>query len=73
MPRWPTAAACVALIAGWLSAWPVAAASLSDVKERGWLRVCAHPAALPFSSQDRSQPGFQLEIADRSRRSSASR
>ena len=64
MSRWPTAAACVALIAAWLSGCPVDAASLADVKERGWLRVCAHPDALPFSSQDRSQPGFQLEIAD---------
>ena len=40
------------------------AASLVEVKERGWLRVCAHPAALPFSSQDCAQPGFQLEIAE---------
>jgi len=40
------------------------AASLSDIKGRGWIRVCAHPDALPFSSQDRAQPGFQLEIAD---------
>jgi polar amino acid transport system substrate-binding protein len=59
----PTALACAALLAA--SPWaPADAASLAAIKERGWLRVCAHPDALPFSSQDRSQPGFQLEIAD---------
>ena len=59
-----SAAACVAVITAWLLPLEVDAASLAEVKERGWLRVCAHPAALPFSSQDRAQPGFQLEIAD---------
>lgn len=39
-------------------------ASLVSVRERGVLTVCAHPDALPFSSQDRIQPGFQLELAD---------
>ena len=58
------AAACVALLTVWLAALEVDAASLSAIKERGWLRVCAHPDALPFSSQDRTQPGFQLEIAE---------
>jgi polar amino acid transport system substrate-binding protein len=42
----------------------VDAASLASIRERGWLRVCAHPDALPFSSQDRNQPGIQLEIAE---------
>ena len=62
--RWRRALACSALIVTWL--WPpvLDAASLAAIKERGWIRVCAHPDALPFSSQDRSQPGFQLEIAD---------
>jgi len=59
-----SAAACVAVITAWLLPLEVDAASLAEVKERGWLRVCAHPAALPFSSQDRAQPGFQLEIAE---------
>lgn len=58
-----SAAAGVALLAACLLPLEVGAASLVDVKSRGWLRVCAHPDALPFSSQDRSQPGFQLEIA----------
>ena len=39
-------------------------ASLAVIRERGSLHVCAHPDALPFSSQDRVQPGLQLEIAD---------
>ena len=40
------------------------AAALAAVQERGWIRVCAHPDALPFSSQDAGQPGIQLEIGD---------
>src|SRR5919109_3536082 len=40
------------------------AASLSAVLERRTFNVCAHPNALPYSSEDRSTPGFQLEIAD---------
>jgi polar amino acid transport system substrate-binding protein len=59
-----SAVMCVVLVTVWLAALEVDAASLVAVKERGWLRVCAHPEALPFSSQDRSQPGFQLEIAE---------
>src|SRR5215510_3573782 len=38
------------------------AASLAAIRESGWLHVCAHPDALPFSSQDPSSPGLQLEI-----------
>jgi polar amino acid transport system substrate-binding protein len=40
------------------------AASLVGVRERGTFDVCAHPDALPYSSRDRSTPGFQLEIAE---------
>jgi polar amino acid transport system substrate-binding protein len=43
---------------------PIQGAPLAEIRERGTLRVCAHPDALPFSSQDRTQPGFQLEIAE---------
>jgi polar amino acid transport system substrate-binding protein len=57
-------ALAVGSLAVCLLALPVEAASLADVQERGWIRVCAHPDALPFSSQDRAQPGLQLEIAD---------
>jgi polar amino acid transport system substrate-binding protein len=43
---------------------PSGAGSLEDVLARKTLHVCAHPDALPFSSQDRTQPGFQLELAE---------
>jgi polar amino acid transport system substrate-binding protein len=42
----------------------VDAASLADIRERGIFSVCAHPDALPYSSQDRVRPGFQLELAE---------
>ena len=44
------------------------AASLATVRERGVFAVCAHPDALPYSSQERTLPGFQLEIAEASYR-----
>lgn len=50
------------LVAG--STAPVDAAALTVVRERGILAVCAHPDALPYSSQDRVLPGFQLELAE---------
>src|SRR5438105_13984883 len=59
--RMTAAVLAVALVAGALSA---DAASLAVVRERGTLGVCAHPDALPYSSQDRSTPGFQLELAE---------
>jgi len=40
------------------------AAPLSVVRERGVFGVCAHPDALPYSSQERALPGFQIEIAE---------
>jgi len=49
--------ACLIAVDAW-------ATSLAEIQRRGWIRVCAHSDALPFSSQDSSQPGFQLEIAD---------
>jgi polar amino acid transport system substrate-binding protein len=54
-------AAVVALMAATLAA---DAAPLEAVKERGTFGICAHPDALPYSSQDRTTPGFQLEIAE---------
>ena len=56
-------AASIALLVSCLLAAGVQAASFASIRDRGWLRVCAHPDALPFSSQNGSQPGFQLEIA----------
>src|SRR5262245_38538952 len=40
------------------------AASLEDVRERGMFAVCAHPDALPYSSQERAVPGFQIELGE---------
>ena len=55
----------VLVVAAVLLGAPAAdAASLSAVKERGAFVVCAHPDALPYSSQERVLPGFQIEIAD---------
>lgn len=56
---------------GWIVAFALAsviasadAAPLESVRERGMFGVCAHPDALPYSSQDRTTPGFQIEIAE---------
>ena len=54
-------AGVVALVAATLSA---DAAPLEAVRDRGTFGICAHPDALPYSSQDRTTPGFQLEIAE---------
>ena len=58
--------AFVVAMAAMLAAGAVSAdaASLATVRERGTFGVCAHPDALPYSSQDRTLPGFQLEIAE---------
>jgi len=40
------------------------AAPLEAVRERGTFGICAHPDALPYSSQERTTPGFQIEIAE---------
>ena len=39
------------------------ARTLSEVKARGVLALCANPNALPYSSDDPDRPGFQVEIA----------
>jgi len=36
---------------------------LAAVKERGFLRVCADPSNLPYSSNDPATPGFEVELA----------
>jgi polar amino acid transport system substrate-binding protein len=53
-----------ALLASCLAPPRADASTLASVQERGWIRVCAHPDALPFSSQEPSQPGIQLEIGE---------
>ena len=54
--------AMVVLAASFAAVAPADAASLAAVRERGIFGVCAHPDALPYSSQDPSMPGFQLEL-----------
>lgn len=39
------------------------AETLAEIKRRGFFEACAHPDALPFSSQNSIPPGFQLDIA----------
>ena len=36
---------------------------LEAVRVRGYLRVCADPANLPYSSNDTATPGFEVELA----------
>ena len=54
----------VALVAG--SPQLADAATLEQVKQRGALRLCANPSALPYSnnSPQAGPPGFQLELAE---------
>jgi len=63
MTSWRIATAGVALVL--LAQVPSAdAASLADVRERGTFAVCAHPDAMPYSSQERALPGFQIELGE---------
>ena len=36
---------------------------LEAIRQRGYLRICADPANLPFSSNDSGTPGFEVELA----------
>ena len=36
---------------------------IDAVKQRGYLRVCADPSNLPYSSNDPATPGFEVELA----------
>ena len=36
---------------------------LESVRQRGYLRICADPSNLPYSSDDSSTPGFEVELA----------
>lgn len=38
------------------------AESLGEITRRGYLEACAHPDALPYSKQNASPQGFQLDI-----------
>jgi polar amino acid transport system substrate-binding protein len=39
------------------------AETLAEIKRRQYFEVCAHPDALPYSSQNGSPQGFQLDLA----------
>ena len=36
---------------------------LESVRQRGYLRICADPSNLPYSSDNSTTPGFELELA----------
>lgn len=36
---------------------------LGTIRQQGYLRVCADPANLPYSSADAATPGFEVELA----------
>src|SRR4029434_3203642 len=36
---------------------------LEALRERGYVRVCADPSNLPFSSTEATTPGFEVELA----------
>jgi ABC-type amino acid transport substrate-binding protein len=36
---------------------------LDTIRQQGYLRICADPANLPFSSTDPATPGFEVELA----------
>lgn len=52
----------VTLLASIGSPLVVAAETLAEIKRRNYLEVCAHPDALPYSSQNSNPPGFQLDL-----------
>ena len=39
------------------------AETLAEIKRRGFFEACAHPDALPYSSQNSNPQGFQLDLA----------
>jgi polar amino acid transport system substrate-binding protein len=65
-PRALRIAIALAVLVTWTPAAPprLDAATLAGVRERGAFNVCAHPDALPYSSQGQPLPGFQLELAE---------
>src|SRR5215467_8321609 len=36
---------------------------LEALRQRGYVRVCADPANLPFASTEATTPGFEVELA----------
>jgi polar amino acid transport system substrate-binding protein len=56
---------CLMLLALTLYAGAVLAQSegLAALRQQGYVRVCADPANLPFTSNDAATPGFEVELA----------
>jgi ABC-type amino acid transport substrate-binding protein len=56
---------CLMLLALTLYAGAVLAQSegLTGLRQQGYVRVCADPANLPFTSNDAATPGFEVELA----------
>jgi ABC-type amino acid transport substrate-binding protein len=58
-----TALALAAFLVGAAGAEAFDHVGLAAVKQRGYLKVCADPANLPYSSADAATPGFEVELA----------
>jgi len=61
----PLRHACLLLglvLAGFPGPFPAAARTLSVIKEKGTIGLCAHPNSLPFASKAGQPPGFQIEL-----------
>ena len=61
MRSWWLLVLSILLLAGGLEA--AEHRGLAEVRQRGFLKVCADPSNLPFSSSDPSTPGFEVELA----------
>ena len=59
-PRTQAAWLLLVLLVGAVSS--VQARTLSEIKARGAVSLCAHPDALPFASEKANPPGFQIEL-----------
>src|SRR5688572_14772747 len=56
-------AASLSLLMLWNA--PAGARSLETILERGALKLCASPNALPFASKSGPIPGFQIELGEK--------
>jgi len=56
-------AVLVALVVVLVTPALAAAETLAEIKRRSFFEACAHPDALPYSSQNSNPQGFQLDLA----------
>lgn len=59
----PVIAAVLVLLAGPQLSARAGQNSLAEIRGKGYVRVCADPANLPFSSSRGGTPGFEVELA----------